>query len=309
MARATFSAYAICYAIISLPYVALALNMDTFNHAHHRRTHHTDRILERASSADSPSEAEFAMFPHKLSNELHVNSSSINRNIPEDRREVFYFRNHTMVGKKSEGFDLAQFDKDTGHPDRSNLTAAERLEAGDISLTKVAVGAGLGITAAAATLAFCVVLSSSCGTFIGNNIRNFVAAVHNLPASSGAAGQAAGEFLNNVAGNPPPALPGASRLARREWQLREEFGCFYEHGYDGTCVNEAVTDSAYQTVVNDDGANSDTPIWSCYEAKDSSTGTTYGFYSHCFGANENCELQCGIGNPEVTEAPGSLGSD
>lgn len=91
-----FRASVLCYAILSLPYIALALDLRLGVPQHIR----SDPPLAIASDVFGLQSATY-----RLRN-IDVNSSTVTYNIPEDQREVFYFRNFTLVGKKSEGFDI-----------------------------------------------------------------------------------------------------------------------------------------------------------------------------------------------------------
>lgn len=267
-----FRASVLCYAILSLPYIALALDLRLGVPQHIR----SDPPLAIASDVFGLQSATY-----RLRN-IDVNSSTVTYNIPEDQREVFYFRNFTLVGKKSEGFDIDQWDRDNGR--LTKRSAEDEAADGDSLLTKVAAG----VVAVGSIGVACILLSSACGTYIGNNIGNFIKAI----GSTG--GQAAIDVTQAAAGS-NPGLP-----TKRDYTEYEGFGCYFQDGYSGQCFNQAVAGPAFDSILNADGSGTNTPVWSCWEASSSATGTVFGYYSHCFGADAECELQCGAGNPEIT---------
>ncbi|KAF2722288.1 hypothetical protein K431DRAFT_345565 [Polychaeton citri CBS 116435] len=274
-----FSALLFIYAILSLPYAALALDL-RFASAQYQGNY-----ARTASPFDN--DLAISSAPESFLRDVSVNSSTVIYNVPEEDQEMFYFRNFTMVGRRSEGFNITLWEIDNDYPDRSDFTPGQRLDLGDTGLKLVAAG----ILAGAALTVACVLTIPSCGTFIGSNIGNFVRAV------SATGGEAAVEVLEAglQAGG---SLPGASK---RSDTLHEGFGCYYQNGYSGACHNTAVTDPDFSAIVDNDGATANTPIWTCYESSDTTDGTLFGYYSHCFGDNQDCELQCGAGNPEVTD--------
>jgi hypothetical protein len=274
-----FKASLICYAFLSLPYVALALDLRLGVPQHIRSE------PSSPSSAIADDVLGLQSATPRLRN-VEVNSSSIYYNIPEDQREVFYFRNFTMVGKKSEGFDIHQWDRDHG---RLTKRSAENAAAdGDSFLTYVAGG----VIITGVLVAACILGYPGCGTYIGNNIGSFVKAVGDT------GGQAAIDVVEAAAGA-DPGIP-----AKRDYTEYEGFGCYYQDDWRGNCFNTALTGPGFQEILNSDGSTN-TPAWSCWES--SSSGTVFGYYSHCFGANAECELQCGVGRPEVNTPYNTIG--
>jgi hypothetical protein len=266
----------VCYAILSLPYIALALDL---------RLGVPQHIRSESSSTPANDVPGLQYVTHRLRN-IEVNSSTVNYNIPEDQREVFYFRNFSLVGKKSEGFDIDQWDQGNGR--LTKRSAEEEAVDGNSILTYVAGGVIIGGVLVAA----CILSHPACGTYIGNNIGTFVRAVGDT------GGQAAIDVLENAAGA-DPGIP-----TKRDYTEYEGFGCYYQDDWRGTCHNTALTGPGFQEILNSDGSTN-TPAWSCWES--SSMGTVFGYYSHCFGANAECELQCGVGRPEVNTPYNTIG--
>jgi len=65
--------------------------------------------------------------------------------------------------------------------------------------------------------------------------------------------------------------------------------------------------NSFSTIVNQDGADENTPIWSCYQLTNTDSSTTFGFYTHCFGNAEDCDLQCGSASPDDSARPQQFG--
>jgi hypothetical protein len=289
---------ALCsYAILSLPYVGLALDSLSKPQGHafssRRQTVSRDPLQEisvRDVYANTGDISERSAVP------FHVSSQTVKYTIPKDEQEEFYFRNFTLVGKKSEGFNITQFDMDTGRLDKRD--GASSLVDGDAVLKYV----GAGILAGAALTVACIIVSSACGAYIGTNIRAFTAALSNLPIEQ--AGQAAVELTETAVGGTPAGLLGNGRtgnkteLEKRDYTLFEAFGCYYENSNPEVCSDPNVSGPFLQQVVDNDGAGEDTPVWSCYELSDASDGKIYGYYAHCFNDNEDCDVTCGSAGPD-----------
>jgi hypothetical protein len=286
------SKVALCsYAILSLPYVALALDSFATPQGHTRRQSVPHDLLQEISVRAFNSD-----ISERSAEPFHVNSQTVKYTIPRDEQEEFYFRNFSLVGKKSEGFNITQYDLDTGNLEKRD--GASSLVDGDAVLKFV----GAGILAGAALVVACIVVSSACGAYIGTNIRAFTAALAGLPIEQ--AGQAAVGLVEAAAGNPPGGLLGNGRIGnkteldKRDYTLFEAFGCYYENSNPEVCSDPNVSGPFLQQVVDNDGAGEDTPVWSCYELSDASDGKIYGYYAHCFNDNENCDVTCGSAGPD-----------
>lgn len=173
------------------------------------------------------------------------------------------------------------------------MTPHDILRAGDFSLTSVFAGIAAGL----ALIGACVLVVPGCAGFVGGNINKFVQAAGGLSQSE--AGQAVVGILENVAGQTPPDIPtGTGR--KRDYSEDEDFGCYYENGHTEICSDSGTASSALGQVVSSDGSDANTPIATCWEASDGNGGV-YGYYTHCFASDENCQLQCG-GDPTPDES-------
>jgi hypothetical protein len=126
------------------------------------------------SASSAVTYAETETFGERSMAPFHVNSTTVKYTIPKGEQEEFYFRNFTVVGKKSDGFNITQWDID--HSRLKKRDGVSVLVDGDAVLKYV----GAGILAGAALTVACIVVSSACGAYIGTKNRAFAAGLAGL---------------------------------------------------------------------------------------------------------------------------------
>jgi hypothetical protein len=182
--------------------------------------------------------------------------------MPKENGEILYFKNKTVIGRKSEGYIPPS------QRNGASALAIREEDEPDVSVAEVLSIIGFSV---ATTAALCIISNVfGCGPAVGRNIGLFWAAV----------GSTGGEAAISAT---------AAAVRKRQDVTEEAWGCQNNVNEDDSCTDADTTGPIYQEIATSDGS---TVTQSCWMSTQPS-GAFMGIYYHCIeGSDNDCTLSC-----------------